>query len=399
LTRLATVGDQVVVSLASFVLALAIGRSFPAEALASYGIGISVGLMIQAVHKHSIVIPLVLQPDARVARRRGGLLAAHLIVLGCLLLSGCAATLVADRFASHYGYLVVAASVVSLIVYVQLDFARAILLKLDRPLLLCAHGAWYAGVCAALAMGATTHRMSYELLLLILSSAMLIAALPIAAMARPLLPRQGLNLLSSDMARYGGWATVASATNAGYNHVPLLVLGAAVAPVHAAAFVATRSLMQPLQILLRGLDLADKKLFAKNVGDPHARPALRFTLKLAGIYALAAGTFGLVAAIFAEPLIALAYGGNFSGHGSALIAWAPAFVLLSMTMPFESLVYTRNVFREYYFVRAIASVVAILLTALLVTKFFEVGAIAACSAGSFLVVAGTVMILARGTRP
>lgn len=399
-TRLATVGDQVLVSLANFVLTLAIGRSFSAEALASYGIGLSIGLMVQAVQRHALIIPLMLQPGTRVMRRRGGIVGAHLIVLGCVLLLGAAGLIAAwQLIASQYAYLIVAAAAVCLIVYVQLEFARAILIKLDKPFWLFAHGTWYAGVCATLAGGAVTHSVSYEVLLLALGCAMLMSALAVSFAARPIPFRLSLRLLGSDVSRYGGWAAVATATYAGYNHLPLLLLGALAAPVHAAAFVATRSLMQPLQILLRGLDLADKTTFSNNASDPYARPALLFTFRLAGVYAIAAGAFGAGAAIFAEQLLHLAYGGKFAGFGPALVAWTPVFALMSMTLPFESLVYARKDFRDYYLMRGAGSVAAIVLTTLLVSTYFEVGAIVACGAGALFAVSGTVILLARGTRP
>jgi O-antigen/teichoic acid export membrane protein len=180
--------------------------------------------------------------------------------------------------------------------------------------------------------------------------------------------------------------------------VPLLVLGALAAPVHAAAFVATRSLLQPLQILLRGLDLADKQAFSKTARTPQARPALLFTFKLAGIYALVAGVLCAGIACFAEPLIASSYGANYSGFGPTLIAWAPVFVLLSMAMPLESLVYAREEFRSYYVVRGVGSLAAIALTAILVGPFAEIGAIAACGVGGLVAIAGTVILLLKGTR-
>src|SRR5436190_3095652 len=69
LIRLATVGDQVIVSVTNFVLTLIIGRIFSAEEFASYGIGLSIGLMLQGVQRHAITIPLMLEPDDRVRRR------------------------------------------------------------------------------------------------------------------------------------------------------------------------------------------------------------------------------------------------------------------------------------------------------------------------------------------
>lgn len=398
-TRLATVGDQVLVSLANFGLTVAIGRAFAAEELASYGMGLSVGLMVQAVQRHAIIIPLMLQPAARVARRRGGIVAEHLAILACALLLGAAGLLAASRTgAAHYGRLTIAASVVCLIVYVQLEFARAMLVKLGRPLLLFASAAWHAGISTLLAAAALTHHIEYETLLVGLGGAMLLHALAILAVARRFNPGQGLRLLAADLRRYGSWAVAATATYAGYNHVPLLILGALAAPIHAAAFVATRSLMQPLQILLRGLDIADKSAFSEKAGTPHAGAAFAATLRLAALYAVIASVLGVVIGMLAEPLIELAYGAKFAGFGPALIAWVPPFILLSVSMPLESLVYARHEFRSYYLARGIASLIAIGLTAFLVMRFAEVGAIAACGAGWLVAVAGTIMLLARRTR-
>jgi O-antigen/teichoic acid export membrane protein len=398
-TRFATIGDQVLVSLANFGLTLAIGRAYSAKELASYGIGLSLGLMVQGVQRHALIIPLMLLSRARVARRCGGIVSAHLIVLASVLLLGGAGFLIAGQLgAPRYSHQIIFAGAACLVVYVQLEFARAILVKLDRPVFLCAHGAWYAGVSCMLAAGALTQRIAYETLLLALCGTMIASALVIAVGLRPLRLRLGLRLLGHDARRYGGWAAVATATYAGYNHVPLLVLGALAAPVHAAAFVATRSLLQPLQILLRGLDLADKHAFSKTAGAPQGKPALHSTLKVAGLYALVAGVLCVGIASFAEPLILMSYGGNFAGFGPTLIAWTPVFVLLSMAMPFESLIYAREEFRGYYIVRGIGSLAAIALTAILVKPFAEIGAIAACGVGGFIAICGTVVLLLRGTR-
>lgn len=398
-TRIATVGDQVLVAMANFGLTVAIGRAFAAEELASYGLGISVGLMVQAVQRHAFIIPLMLQPNARAVRRRGGIVAAHLAVLGCALMLGAAGLLAAHEMgASHYGRLIIAASAVCLIVYMQLEFSRAFLVKLGRPLLLFASAGWHAGVSTVLAVAALTHHVDYEMLLALLGSAMLLHALAVVAVARRFSLVQGLHLLAADLRRYGGWAVAATATYAGYNHAPLLILGALASPISAAAFVATRSLMQPLQVLLRGLDIADKSVFSENARTPHARTAFAVTVKLAALYAIIASVLGVAIGLNAERLIELAYGAKFAGFGPALIAWVPVFILLSVTMPFESLVYARQDFRLYYLVRCIASLVAVGLTACLVTRFAEVAAIAACGVGWLIAVAGTIMLLVRGTR-
>ncbi|HEY7647264.1 MAG TPA: hypothetical protein VH858_19630 [Hyphomicrobiales bacterium] len=393
LTRFATVGDQMLVAVANFWLTISIGRAFGAEEVAAYGIGLSAGLMIQALQRHAIIIPLMLQPPARIARRRGGIFAQHCLVLGCIVL--CALGVLTLSWLggiSRFGFLIAGASAVCLLVYAELEFARAVLVKLNRTSFLFGSAAWYALVSGALAWAAPHRLLSFDGLLAALAAGLLIHAAALFGLAGRFSLWEGGRLLAADIKRYGGWAVVATLTYSGYNHLPLFVLGALASPIHAAAFVATRSLMQPLQILLRGLDIADKAMFAERAGAPQSRGALRLTIKLAVVYAMAAGVFGSIACLFADDLIDLAYGGKFSGFSPALIAWVPAYALLSVSLPFESLVYARQVFRSYYLVRGIGSAAAVALTVPLM-PWAEVGAIAACSIGSLIAMAGTVFIL------
>lgn len=400
LIRFATIGDQFFVAITNFGLTLVIGRAFSHEDLASYGIGLSIGLMIQAIQRHALNIPLMLAPEDRVTRRHRGILAEQLIVLVCALVAGAIAFVLAHLLnASRYVHLVVTSSVVCLLVFTELEFARAFLIKLKRPWTLLLTAFWYAAVSGVLAVSSLFHWIGFETLLTGLAAAMLIHYLAIVAVTgMPHLSR-GLKFLAINLKHYGGWAGIATVTYAGYNHVPLLVLGAFTAPIHAAAFVATRGLMQPLQIMLRGLDVADKSVFSEGAGKPQAGDAFALTLKLAALYALIGIVFGGLTSVFATQILALAYGVKFSGFEIALIAWVPVYILLSVTMPFESLVYTRKSFRGYYLIRGIASLVALALTLPLVSRFSEVGAIASCAAGWLIAVVGTAVLLKRGTRP
>jgi O-antigen/teichoic acid export membrane protein len=396
ITRLATVGDQLLVALANFGLTVSIGRAFGAEDVAAYGIGLSVGLMVQALQRHAVLIPLMLLPPARVARRRGAIFAEHALVLASVFLLTLAGMALAPLLGiSGYGRLILAASAVCLLNYVQLEFARAILVKLERPWSLIASASWYTGVSAALALASLHHLISFEGLLIALATAMVIHAAALFTLARGFALWRGLMLFTADFRQYGGWAVVATITYSGYSHLPLFILGALAPPIHAAVFVATRGLLQPLQILLRGFDLADKAGFAERSGAPHSPGAFRLTLKLAAFYAATAGLFGLAAGFFADELVRLAYGQKFAGFEAALIAWVPVYVLLSVSLPFESLVYARQVFRDYYIVRGIGSIAGIALTVPLM-PWVEVGAIAACGIGCLIAILGTIYILLRG---
>lgn len=398
-TRAATVGDQLLVAFTNFGLTLAIGRAFSHADLASYGIGLSIGLMMQGIQRHAINIPLMLEPEARAQRRMRSALAEQFIVLACSLFAGALALAAASFLsASMYAHLVIAASVVCLLVYTELEFARSFLIKLKRPGVLLATAVWYAAVAATAGICALKHWIGYETLLAMLAGAMLVHYAAIVAVVGMPDLRGGLRLFRVNMKRYGGWAGVATATYAGYNHLPLLVLGAFTAPIHAAAFVATRSLMQPLQILLRGFDIADKSGFTEGTRK-RTGGAFALTMRLASLYAAIGLLFGVFVWLFASQILQLAYGTKFIGSETALIAWVPVYILLSVTMPFESLVYTLKNFRAYYIIRGIASLAALAMTFPFVMWFAETGAIAACAFGWLIAVVGTAFLLWRSAKP
>src|SRR5687768_6262155 len=86
MTRIATVGDQLLVAISNFGLTLSISRAYGAEEIAGYGIGLSLALLILGLQRQAITIPLALQNPSRVLRRRGGIFAQHLLVLGIVLM-------------------------------------------------------------------------------------------------------------------------------------------------------------------------------------------------------------------------------------------------------------------------------------------------------------------------
>lgn len=398
IARIAAIGDQVIVSLTNFALTVAIGRSFPAEEFASYGIGLSIGLMVQALQRHTVTIPLMLRPDERIARRHRAVLAEQFILLLAVLAAGVAAIVSAHLLGiARYGLLITAASAVCLVVYIELEFSRAFLVKVGKPWFLLASAGWYALVSLTLSAAALAHRIDFETLLIGLGAAMTLHAASLIGIAGWPAWRKGWRLLRLDIKRYGGWSAAATLTYTGYNHVPLLLLGALAAPIHAAAFVATRSLLQPLQIILRGLDIADKSMFANVARHPYARATLNVTLTLAALYALIGALFCVIAGLFADQLLALAYGPKFADFGGALLAWIPAYILLSMAMPLESLIYARRDFLRYFQLRGIASIVAIAASLPLMLAYFETGAILACALGWLLAVTGTLVRLVRKT--
>lgn len=390
--RLATVGDQLLVALTNFGLTIAIGRAFGADELAAYGIGLSLALMMQGLQRHAVTIPLMLRTAEWARRNKGAVAGEQLFVLLPALIAGVLALLAAYFSPSRFIYLVTLSTAVCLLVYLQLEFARAFLIKLGRPWLLLAGAALYAAVAAILAVISLGGGLRYEWLLGGIAATMLFHAGAVAFVAGDVALGSGARQLAADAKEYGGWAVAATATYAGYNHAPLLLLGALAAPLHAAVFVATRSLLQPLQILLRGFDVADKNRFAES---REGEGAGAFILKLVVLYGVTGILFGAAGGLGAEQLLTLAYGQKFAGHGAAVAAWAVAYVLLSISLPLESLVYAQRRFAIYFAIRGVASVIAIAAAFPLIDRYGAVGAISACAIGWFVAVAGTGIMLLR----
>jgi hypothetical protein len=204
LTRLATIGDQLLIALANFALTISIGRSFKAQEVAAYGIGLSAGLMIQALQRHTVLIPLMLLHPAKAARRQGGIFAAHGLVLGCVVLLGFGGLALASLTdLPRFGLLIVGASVVCLLVYVELEFTRAVLVKMDRPFLLFVSAGWYALAAAALAWASLHNWLGFDAMLAALAAAMLIHAAALFALPRSISFPHGLRLLSVEIRSYG----------------------------------------------------------------------------------------------------------------------------------------------------------------------------------------------------
>lgn len=398
LTRVATVGDQMLVAVANFWLTVTIGRSFTPGELAAYGIGLSAGLMIQALQRHTFVIPLMLQRRSVAFRRAGGLLAQHwMMLIVVAALTGAALIAVHLAGASYYVRTILAASGVCFLIYAELEFARAMVTKLNQPLLLLVGAFFYVGLCGTAGYMALAGWMSFAQILVWLTVGIVFHAVGVSICVGKFHFALGRRILAQNLKRYGGWSVVAMATYSGYNHIPLFILASAAAPYHAAVFIAARSLLQPLQILLRGMDVADKTLFAERAHAPEQREAFLLTLKIAGLYAIASASFGLLIAVFSDSLLEMAYGSKFAGHSDVLIAWIPVFTLVGCTMPLESLIYARRAFRGYYIARAAGSVAAIGLTLPLTSSFGASGTVYACAAGALLAITGTVFLLQRGT--
>ena len=71
----------------------------------------------------------------------------------------------------------------------------------------------------------------------------------------------GWRLAKKNLRKYFFSSTMGSLGYTGYNHIPLFILGLLPSQVPAAIFTAMRGLTQPLQMLIRSIDIVDKNFF------------------------------------------------------------------------------------------------------------------------------------------
>ena len=130
--------------------------------------------------------------------------------------------------------------------------------------------------------------------------------------------------------------TVGTLASGAYSHLPVFILGAAQAPIYTAGYVATRNLLQPLQVLVRGLDIADKHVFSSRADQKDLRSGIFWPI-LRNI--LASVLYAVPIYALSEVLLTRVYGPKFAEFVPALQFWTfLVFVVVAPVLPLESMI-------------------------------------------------------------
>jgi len=395
ISRFLPVLDQVLFAASNFIIAIVLARQYSVETVAAYGIGLSVALILQAMQRHIIIIPLNVTKKIKNHKNARAWLGTHFISSGCMLSFVAVPCALATQLLMQEYVNLIALSVLALIiVYMQAEFARAFLIATNRTA--------YVAVPALLQLLAVIYiaiigfegPYGYLKILLLLLSVSGTSALFLVFLTGGPEWTHGDRLLRRLMKKYAGWGTIGVIASSGYNHVPLFVLGLYAAPIQTAAFVMMRNLLQPSQVLLRGLDIVDKRKVGEmryQDSDSMQKKAFRFCL----IYGSLAALYGLAVAASGEQLAGLVYGIEYSGFAYLLIAWAGIYILMAMLFPLESLAYASNKTNAYYSIRIVAGITTSGLSFPLVWNFGAFGAVVCCLIGWLVTVGGTFWLLGK----
>ncbi|MGE3714616.1 MAG: hypothetical protein AB7F82_08855 [Alphaproteobacteria bacterium] len=337
-TRIWSLLDQVCFSAANFILVVCFARYYSDIEVSGYGIGLSIALIIQSTQRNCYVVqnavlaPVIFRRRARAVLGQhmvawGWILAAELLVFAVLLLV----------IPGDYAHAIIFSTFVCSLIYAQLDFDRIALAKHDRIL-----DAFYASLVFLALSGAlffliplwdigfnVTMALVGGYALLKIARLVMIVGRPEFSIGRRLAGRAFRKYLASAVLGVVGYS--------GHSHGPLFILGSVAAPLHSAAFVAMRGLMQPLMVIIRSLDIIDKSLMQAQ-GDKVPAGLRHAMLRQLAAYAVLCLCAIAASALLGDYVISLVYQDRYSGFDQLLTGWAVMFSLMAITFPIETVI-------------------------------------------------------------
>lgn len=396
--------DQVVFSGTNFILTIMLARTYSAAEFGSYGIGLSIALIVQFVQRNVYIVGFSLMSPRVATRLAPAILAEHLSVTGGAVLLACVATgVIATLHTPRTALDIAVSTLVCTVVYFQADFDRAVQVKRGsyRGALLLS--LVYLAIVVAMAAFAKRFQPSFTVFMTLFGFACTLKFLWLCLLRVRPHWSWGRRLLVRDWRRYGTLAMIQSGSYAGGQHFPLMILGAMSGSAQVGGLIAMRSLIQPLMLVLRSLDAGDKNRFrlAASGRTAGARRVFWYTMLLYGAIGLAAV---MVLAIFREPIIALVYHGKYQGLGGIMIAWAMYAALLGLTFPIQSLTYLLHRQKQLTAWIVASGSVGVVLALILCPRFGIWGAMAATVISMAMNVMGGLIvtrdvIIGRSDRP
>ncbi|MGI9350912.1 MAG: lipopolysaccharide biosynthesis protein [Rhizobiaceae bacterium] len=395
MSRLFPIFDQVLFAATNFSLAIILARYHSPEVVAAYGLGLSVALVLQAIQRHVIIIPLNLRKKVKNEKLSRTWLGTHFIATGCMLsFVGVFCSLATQLLMKEYVNLVAFSVLALIIIYMQAEFGRAFLIAINQTKFVIVPAIFQISAVSYIAYFGVQDPYAYIKILAILVAASTASAFLLVTLVGSPEWVFGDRHLRRLIRKYARWGSLGVLASAGYNHVPLLILGVFASPLQAAAFITMRNLLQPSQVLMRGLDIVDKrKVGGFRYTDTTAMYRKADQLVLA--YGLLAAAYALVINLGGEWLSGVVYGEGYRVFADLLVPWAVIYVLMAMLFPLESLAYASDKIKSYYTIRIFAGVAATMMAFPLIWNLHAMGAVIACLIGWVITVGGTYWMLKR----
>lgn len=387
--------EQVFFSGANFLLMVVLTRYYSEFQVSAFGIGLSASLIMQSILHNCYMVHNAVLPPAIVRRRAAKVMGQHLLLW--LSIAAAELLLVIFLIAGDYGDAVVELALTTLatsLLYGHLSFDRVMMIKHEKYASPMIAALLYALLVTALfAMNLMEIRISF---CIAMSLIIIFAALKILYTSLAL-PRPdffwGFRLAKKNLRRNLLPAMNGTLGYTGYNHIPLFILGTLPSAMPAATFTAIRGLTQPLQLLIRSMDVIDKNFFQTKT-IMNARDVRNKLLRQLSLYAFLAAALIIAAVFFGEALIHLAYGAKYADASPVLVGFSFWAFLLVVSYPLETVIVRKGRLNLYNNTRLIAGLVGIIAASFLATETYgALGCIIACIIGSVTAISLTLWLL------
>lgn len=385
--------DQICFSAANFILVVCLARYYSDVEVAGYGIGLSLALIIQSTQRTCYVVQNAVIAPPIFRKRARAVLGQHMVAWAWILaLEALLAALLLWLSPGDYTQAIIISTFVCSLIYAQLDFDRITLTKYGRILDALIASVLFLMLAGCLFFLIPAWGIAYTTTMLLVGG---YAALKIARLVMIVgWPDFGLGTRMARRAtrNYLGSSVLGVVGATGHNHAPLFILGYLAAPVHSAAFVAMRGLMQPMMVIIRSLDVIDKSLIqagSSKTGSTLRRILARQMFIYTGFAACA--VFGSL--LFGEWVIQLVYGHRYDDYIWLITGWSVIFSLMAVTFPMETVIVKQGKLKRYNTLRLVAGAVGLVLAFLLSPVMGAAGAVWAAIGGWITCVACAAWLL------
>lgn len=367
MARLYAVADQGAMGLGNIVAFALLGRELPVGQFGAIGMMVGLHYFIAGFHRSGIVLPFTTDDRASV-----GEAAAHaensgwwwlgLIVAIALSLATAFAALGVNAISPRlpgWAWAVEPLLLAAIVSPAMLawEFARRWLYKVERSdvvavastfyfIVLCL-GAWAASVAAPTARIAALAWVAA-------SVAAMIVALPAL---RPAMPNKSiLSRLYHTNRSHSAWLATTNLPYSVYSNATIVVLiGILIGPVAAAVFTAARTLTNPAISLISAIDSLDKPRAARALAHEGLGGLRRVVARSRrSITVVTAAYLGAVA-LFATPLIAFVFKGEYAGLETEVRLLALGFFLFGLNLPSETMLIVLRASRTMLVLRTVTA--------------------------------------------
>lgn len=393
LIRLASLGDQILFSAANFMLTIILARFYTPLELAAYGVAITIALMISGIQQNSYVIQnAVLLPEI-FKRRIRKIFGQQLIVWGIIF---AAEIIVLFLYyvlfdSSPFVDAIAFATITCTLLYTQIGFDRILMIKHERFIDPLASSFIFCAFISGLFFVIPKYHISFDVMMSFIAIFIAIKNIWMFLIIGKPDFFWGWRLVKRDVKRNLASSLVGMAGSSGFVNFPVFILALLSTQLQTAVFGAMRSLMQPVMVVLRSLDVVDKNYFQHKGNSFHGiqKSLLRLLLIYGGLCFISIILMGC----FSTQIVHFIYGEKYVANSHLLIGWGFIMLFIGISGPIETVLIKLDRFRSYNYCRIPAGIIGLVLAFILSEPWGAWGTVIASISGWIFSVAAGIWLI------